>query len=61
MYTERWVLDHCHSKKVFRGYICDRCNLGLGKFYDDPSIVKKALEYLDATNQIQNKPSQETI
>ena len=34
---------------MFRGYICDACNLGLGKFKDDPAIVKKALDYLSTT------------
>ena len=45
-YTSRWVLDHCHHSGTFRGYICDRCNLGLGKFYDDPQILAAALKYL---------------
>lgn len=48
-HTERWVLDHCHQTEQFRGYICDACNLGLGKFNDDPEIVKAALHYLNET------------
>jgi len=46
-HTSRWVLDHCHTSETFRGYICDRCNLGLGKFYDDPEILAAALKYLN--------------
>jgi hypothetical protein len=48
-YTEGWVLDHCHEREVFRGYICNRCNLGLGMFYDKSVIVMKALDYLNAS------------
>lgn len=30
----------------FRGYICNSCNLGFGKFNDDPEIVWSAFIYL---------------
>ena len=45
-HTEKWVLDHCHTTETFRGYICESCNLGLGKFNDDPVRVGRALSYL---------------
>ena len=45
-HTETWVLDHCHTTNQFRGYICDRCNRGLGCFGDDKETVEKALNYL---------------
>ena len=45
-YTETWVLDHCHHTDEFRGYICDSCNLGFGKFDDDPRMMACALTYL---------------
>jgi len=48
-HTENWVLDHCHTSNEFRGYICDHCNLGLGKFRDDPEILKSAIDYLSTT------------
>ena len=44
--TEHWVLDHCHHTDQFRGYICDSCNLGFGKFDDDPRMMACALTYL---------------
>ena len=54
-YTTRWVLDHCHDTHTFRGYICDPCNLGLGKLKDDPTIVAKALKYLQTNgSKIEN-------
>jgi hypothetical protein len=45
-HTETWILDHCHTTEDFRGYICDRCNRGLGCFSDDSDIVVNALNYL---------------
>ena len=45
-HTEGWVLDHVHDTKEFRGYICNSCNLGLGKFHDDPEIILSALKYV---------------
>ena len=45
-HTTRWVLDHCHDTGSFRGYICDSCNLGLGKLKDNPETVASALNYL---------------
>lgn len=32
--------------KCVRGLLCARCNMGLGHFGDDPSIVESALSYL---------------
>jgi len=45
-HTESWVLDHCHTDDTFRGYICNSCNLGFGKFNDDPEILKRSIDYL---------------
>lgn len=39
-------VDHCHGSGVFRGLICDSCNLGLGKFGDDPERLRAAADYL---------------
>lgn len=40
------MLDHCHETGEFRGYICDKCNVGLGKFDDDPSLLWQAMMYI---------------
>ena len=41
-----WVLDHNHSNGTFRSWICNNCNMGLGKFNDNEETVKEALKYL---------------
>ena len=46
VYTTNWILDHCHFSNQFRGYVCNSCNLGLGRFNDDAAILQKAIEYL---------------
>ena len=61
-HTDTWILDHCHTEDSFRGYICDRCNRGLGCFGDDPGRVLAAHIYLKehtsrthaSTNQVTN-------
>jgi len=42
----RLVLDHDHDTKIFRGWICSSCNLGLGKLGDILEGVMKAVRYL---------------
>tara|TARA_R110002020_G_scaffold167017_3_gene355230 strand:- start:22966 stop:23415 length:450 start_codon:yes stop_codon:yes gene_type:complete len=41
-----WVLDHCHEKKSFRGWLCHKCNRALGGFNDNKNYLKRAIEYL---------------
>lgn len=40
------VVDHCHNTKKVRGLLCHDCNTGLGKFKEDPELLKKAINYL---------------
>lgn len=39
-------IDHNHKTDKVRGILCGNCNRGLGLFYDDPNLLKKAEEYL---------------
>ncbi len=42
-------LDHNHETGKIRGYICNRCNTGLGNFRDSISILKRAIRWLKGT------------
>jgi len=44
--TKSLVVDHDHKTLKFRGWICEPCNHGLGKFGDDLEGVEKAVAYL---------------
>ncbi len=48
LHTDNWILDHCHFSNNFRGYICNSCNLALGRFNDDPMILLNAINYLNS-------------
>lgn len=41
------VLDHNHETGKVRGWLCESCNTGIGRFDDNPEIVKRALEWLE--------------
>lgn len=50
-----WCIDHDHSccpgkrscGECVRGILCSGCNTGLGKFKDDPGVLKAAVAYLE--------------
>ena len=43
---KRLAVDHKHSDGKIRGLLCTYCNTGLGLFYDDVELLKKAVGYL---------------
>src|SRR5437016_9281213 len=42
----RLAVDHLAGTDNVRGLLCNRCNLGLGHYKDDPDLLKAAIEYL---------------
>ena len=39
-------IDHCHTTGKVRGFLCMKCNAGLGLFNDDFKTVYRAYKYL---------------
>ena len=46
---KKLATDHCHTTGVFRGLLCMKCNTGLGKFNDNLTLVRNAMNYLKQT------------
>lgn len=44
-------VDHCHRTGKVRGLLCSRCNLGIGKFEDNPILLRRVADYLEESNQ----------
>ena len=40
------VLDHCHDTLKFRGWLCQSCNIGIGKLKDSVEMLERAIKYL---------------
>lgn len=45
-------VDHSHKTKQIRGLLCAKCNLTLGNMNDDPVLLVKAAQYLQAAENI---------
>lgn len=39
-------IDHDHKTGEVRGLLCDRCNLAIGYFKDDVTLLERAIAYL---------------
>lgn len=44
----KFHLDHNHRTGEARGLLCAGCNVGLGRFRDDPKVLARAVFYLKA-------------
>jgi hypothetical protein len=40
------VVDHNHTTGDLRGFLCSHCNIGLGQFKDNPTLLWRAIQYL---------------
>lgn len=45
-------IDHCHKTSKVRGLLCSACNQALGKFKDNPKILREAANYIEQHNKL---------
>lgn len=43
-------VDHCHKTGKIRALLCHDCNVGLGRFKDDPELLFNAIRYLQISH-----------
>ncbi|MDP3990956.1 MAG: endonuclease VII domain-containing protein [Candidatus Nealsonbacteria bacterium] len=44
--TSKVVLEHDHRSGKVRGWVCDSCNTGIGRFKDDKELLKRAIKFI---------------
>lgn len=42
------IVDHCHATGRLRRLLCNMCNQGLGRFKDQPRLLREAATYLES-------------
>lgn len=47
--SKKLVMDHSHEDGFFRGWVCRKCNSGLGFFNDNEELISLALLYLTSS------------
>lgn len=45
--TSKVVLEHDHRTGKVRGWVCDSCNTGIGRFKDNIVLLKRAIKFIE--------------
>ena len=59
--NQRMAVDHIHGTNVIRGLLCIKCNMALGLFKESSIVLRKAAEYVETWEQVQNVEVQSSI
>lgn len=43
------MIDHCHDTGNFRGWVCRKCNTGIGNLGDTIEGLQRAIKYLESS------------
>lgn len=46
--SDNVYIDHDHATGKFRGVLCRECNSALGQMHDDPALIRRLAEYVEA-------------
>lgn len=49
------AVDHNHTTGEIRGLLCNNCNIGIGNFKDDESLLFSAIAYLQESKKVTNE------
>lgn len=55
--TRRFHVDHCHTTGQVRALLCDGCNNGLGRFHDNPDVLRLAADYIIKYRELRERPA----
>lgn len=47
----KYALDHDHATGVIRGWLCIRCNAGIGSLNESPTLLRSAALYIEKHQQ----------
>lgn len=45
--NKKLCIDHCHATLKVRGWLCDNCNVSLGRAKDNPATLRALADYLE--------------
>lgn len=51
--VKHWHGDHDHTTGLFRAVLCNRCNMALGLFKDEPERMRVAAAYIERHRRLQ--------
>jgi len=56
---EPLAVDHIHGTTYIRDLLCSSCNTGIGHLKDKPELLRKAANYIERYNAIQEQEDRE--